>query len=491
MANDNGRVDKSVAVLGAGITGLTAAYFLQRQGRSPVVIERDVQVGGLAKTIEHKGFKFDLGGHRFLTSNADLEQFVKNLLNNRYLIVNRTSNIYLNRRYVKYPLQPFDAFRKVGYKQSLIFLYDYLVQKYKADNSTPRSLEEWVVQRFGKSLYEVFFKGYSEKVWGMDCTNIDADWIAQRIQNLSLAKAVKSAIIKRTKKQFATLTDKFLYPAEGIGSITDNLRNGINANNLQLEASVERISHDNNRITSIEYRHQGQRYRIAPEQVVSTIPLSVLAKCLDPAPPSHVLTAANSLRSRDLVLVTLMVNRDQVSKDSWVYFPDKNIPFGRIHEPRNWSEHMAPKGKTAVVTEHFCFRGDETWSLADEQLVQRTVDSMVKLGLMNKGDLLDGVVMRIANAYPLFETGYREQCETVCDYLSQFENLNLAGRTGAFRYYNMDQAMLSGVEAVEQLTGEKIALARSGLTKQNVKDHAKLFNGEENEMCPDYSGVAT
>ena len=486
MAKVNDGAEESVAVLGAGITGLTAAYFLQQQGLSPIVIERDKQVGGLAKTIDYKGFKFDLGGHRFLTSNAELEQFVKNLLNNRYLIVNRTSNIYLNNRYIKYPLEPLDAFRKVGIKQSLSFLQDYVLQKYKADDSVPRSLEDWVIQRFGKSLYEVFFKGYSEKVWGMDCTRIDSDWIAQRIQNLSLAKAIKSAIIKRTKKQYATLTDKFLYPAEGIGAITDNLCNRINASGMQLEASVERICHENNKITSIEYQYQGQRYKVAPEHIISTIPLSVLVKCLDPPPPAHILKAANSLRSRDLVLVTLMLNRDQVSKDSWVYFPEKSIPFGRIHEPRNWSHRLAPKGKTAVVTEHFCFRGDETWSSSDAQLVQRTVDSMTKLGFMNQGDLLEGVVMRIGNAYPLFEIGYLEHCETLCRYLANFKNLNLAGRTGAFRYYNMDQAMLSGVEAVEQLTGEKIVLSQHG-----VASHTKLMDGESNEMCPDYSGLAT
>jgi protoporphyrinogen oxidase len=489
MVNTTGR-DETAAVLGAGITGLTAAYFLQQYGYSPLVIERDNQVGGLAKTVNYNGFRFDLGGHRFLTSNADLERFVKNLLNHRYLVVNRTSNIYLNNRYIKYPLQPWNAFRHVGYRQSLTFLSDYILQKCKSNRDNVRSLEEWVVQRFGRSLYEVFFKGYSEKVWGLDCTQIDSDWIAQRIQNLNLAKAIKSAISKRTSKHYATLTDKFLYPTDGIGSITDNLRTRIDASNVKLEAEVQRISHNNHRITSIDYVQQGRRYRTAPEHIISTIPLSVMVKRLDPQPPTHIVGAANKLRSRDLVLVTLMVNRPQVSNDSWVYFPEKEVPFGRIHEPRNWSERMAPKGKTAVVTEHFCFRGDTTWSASNEQLVQRTVDSLCKLGFIQPDELIDAVVLRIANAYPLFEIGYREHCETVCGYLSQFENLNLAGRTGAFRYYNMDHAMLSGIEAVEQLAGEKIPLAQYGHANEEINSRPNAIHGESNEMCPDYSGVA-
>jgi protoporphyrinogen oxidase len=489
MVKTTGR-EETVAVLGAGITGLTAAYFLQQTGFSPLVLERDRQVGGLAKTVSHNGYKFDLGGHRFLTDNAELESFVKNLLNHRYLVVNRTSNIYLNQRYIKYPLQPWNAFRHVGYRQSLLFLYDYVMQKCKTSGTKARSLEEWVTQRFGKSLYEVFFKGYSEKVWGLDCRRIDSDWIAQRIQNLNLAKAIKSAVSKRTSKHYATLTDKFLYPTDGIGSITDNLRYRIDASNVRLEADIQRIAHVNGRITSLCYSQQGRSFHIKPDHFISTIPLSVMVARMDPPPPAHVIEAANNLRSRDLVLVTLMVNRPQVSNDSWVYFPEKDVPFGRIHEPRNWSERMAPRGKTAVVTEHFCFRGDATWSSSDKELVQRTADSFCKLGFMRPEDLIDGVVLRIANAYPLFEIGYREHCETICRYLSQFKNLQLAGRTGAFRYYNMDHAMLSGIAAVEQLLGEKIALAQYGHANEQADDDRHMINGESHEMCPDYTGVA-
>ncbi|WP_455222750.1 FAD-dependent oxidoreductase [Kaarinaea lacus] len=489
MVNISSRYNP-VAVLGAGITGLTAAYFLQQHGHSPLVIERDDQVGGLAKTVNHKGFKFDLGGHRFLTSNADLEQFVKNLLNQHYLIVNRTSNIYLNHRYIKYPLQPWNAFRQLGCRQSLSFLSDYLMQKCRANKHKVRSLEEWVIQRFGKSLYEVFFKGYSEKVWGLDCTQIDSDWIAQRIQNLNLAEAIKSAVSKRTSKHYATLTDKFLYPTDGIGSITDNLRNRIDASNVRLEAEIQRIAHHNHRVTSIEYLQQGTTFDIEPEHIISTIPLAVMVKLLDPQPPAQIVEAANNLRSRDLVLVTLMVNRPHVSNDSWVYFPEKGVPFGRIHEPRNWSERMAPKGKTAVVTEHFCFRGDATWAASDKQLIQRTAYSLCNLGFMEPDELIDAVVLRIANAYPLFEIGYHEHCEIVCRYLSQFENMSLAGRTGAFRYYNMDHAMLSGIAAVEHILGEKIPLAQYGHANEELSGRNTL-NGESHEMCPDYSSVAS
>jgi len=482
--------ENKIAVLGAGITGLTAAYLLQQMGKIPVVIERDSSSGGLAKTIDYNGFKFDLGGHRFLTNDYSLEIFVKNLLNRRYIIVPRSSTIYFNNQYIKYPLEPLDTFNKVGCLKSFQFMYDYILQKIQTRKNSghcqDKSLEDWVINRFGRSLYNAFFKEYSEKVWGLNCTKINSDWIAQRIQNLNLAKTIKSALIIKDRNKYATLTDKFIYPTYGIGSITDNLAQTIPRNNLLLETQILRIEHNNKKIKTIYIKRNNQPHRVNAQKFLSTIPLTSFVNLLEPRPPEDVIAAAKLLKSRDLILVTLMLSRQRVTRDSWIYFPEKHFPFGRIHEPKNWSASMAPINKTSVVTEHFCFQGDDTWQSTDTQLIEHSINSLCKLNMIDKKDVIDSLVVRVKNAYPLFEIGYRENSETISRYLNKFSNLILAGRTGEFRYYNMDQAMLSAVDAVE-----KISNSRVDLNPDYVTDIINTKGRKPDEMRTYHTGLVT
>jgi len=482
-------IDKNkdtIAVLGAGITGLTAACLLQQKGKSPLVIERDKSTGGLAKTIDFNGFKFDLGGHRFLTKNYKLESFVKTLLNRRFVVVPRSSTIYLNHNYIKYPLDPLDTFNKVGYLKSFQFIYDYFIQKFHSNHNQNYSLEDWVVNRFGTSLYKAFFKDYSEKVWGLGCAQIDSDWISQRIQNLNLGAAIMSAVLKSKRIKYATLTDKFLYPTDGIGSITENLKQTIPSDKFLLDTKIERIEHNDRKIKSINIHQNNKQHNLEVQRVLSTIPLNAIVRLLDPPPPDNVTKAARQLRSRDLILVTIALNRPLVTRNSWIYFPEKSIPFGRIHEPKNWSSTMSPRSKTSLVTEHFCFNDDNIWQSTDTQIIEQSIKCLCKLNIINKNDVIDALVVKVRNAYPLFEIGYRENSEIVSHYLSQFSNLTLAGRTGKFRYYNMDQAMLSAVEAVES-----ISQSRVNLNPDFETNIINVRNGEPDEMRAYHTSLVT
>ncbi len=437
-----------VLILGAGLAGLTAAQVLSGAGLSLTLLERDKSIGGLARTMEQRGFRFDLGGHRFITDDLGLEHFVRKLLGDDCLTVPRSSKIVLRKRYFDYPLKPVNAMSGFGPLTSSAIIFDYIGERLRASFSrqqTPVSLEDWVVQKFGRRMFDIYFRDYSEKVWGIDCKQIDMRWVEHRIQGLSLAGAVTKALLPWAGKQLPTLSREFLYPKLGIGQIADKLACDIcMTNQIHTGSYVVGIHHSQYRITSIDVEQHRQQQNRPAQQFISTIPLPALVRALRPLPPSEVLAAASRLRSRDLITVSIMLNREQITEHTWIYIPERHIPFGRIHEPTNWSRAMAPAGHSLLVTEYFCFQNDRTWAAADADLVQQTVTHLVKLGFIQPHEVIDSAVTRIANAYPLFEIGYHDDCQIIHDYLDRFTNLYLAGRGGMFRYYNMDHAMQAG-----------------------------------------------
>ena len=441
-------------IMGAGLAGLSAAHVLTRADSRTTVIEADDSVGGLARTIKHNGYLFDLGGHRFVTQDKNLEQFVQKLLGENYLVVPRSSKIFLRNRYFDYPLKPIKAFFGFGPIISIKILIDYVFERIRSYFVTrkPVSLEDWVVKNFGRTMFNIYFRDYSEKVWGIDCQQIDQRWVEQRIQGLSLGKAIAKAILPTTSKKYSTLADQFLYPRFGIGEITDNLATEIRKKAaIFTHSRVEKIHHSGSRIHSVDVLCNGQRETLSASHFISTIPLPVLIKSLKPEPPEPVMHAASQLRSRDLVTVTLMIDKPRITEHTWIYIPEKSIPFGRIHEPTNWSDSMAPEGKSLLVIEYFCFRGDKTWASSDEELVADTAKYLVDLEIINQQDIIDQVVLRIPSAYPLFNVGYAQHCKTINDYLSTFDNLYTAGRGGMFRYYNMDHAMQAGFDVAKSV----------------------------------------
>lgn len=441
-------------ILGGGPSGLAAGYVLSESGSNVLVIERQTRVGGLAKTIEHHGFRFDLGGHRFITGNKQLENMVREILGGELLEVERSSKILLDGKLYDYPITVRNALSRIGLRKSIRIVADYLSEQIrKCFTKTPIvSLEDWVVRHFGRSLFDLFFKEYSEKVWGVPCDRIAKEWVARRIKGLSLGVAIKTAFSRAGSQRLRTLANQFLYPPLGIGQICDGLKARIDKNGqVMTDTAVIGINHADSRVQSITVKDANGVQGYAGYEFISSIPLTLVVQLLNPQPPAEILQAAASLRFRDLIVVTVMINRERVTDQTWMYIPDSTVPFGRIHEPKNWSARMAPDGKTHLVVEYFCFKEDAIWTATDTALAQRTVRELSKLGIIEAEEVYDSVVLRIPKAYPLFEVDYIEKQKCIVEYLDRFSNLELVGRGGQFEYYNTDHAMESGIAAAEAI----------------------------------------
>ena len=441
-------------ILGGGPSGLAAGYALSEAGSNVLLIERQARVGGLAKTIEHHGFRFDLGGHRFITGNKQLENLVREILGGELLVVDRSSKILLDGKFYDYPITVRNALSWLGLRKSIRMVADYLSEQVrKRFIKTPIiSLEDWVVRHFGRSLFELFFKEYSEKVWGVPCDRIAREWVARRIKGLSLGVAIKTAFSRTGSQRVRTLSSQFLYPPLGIGQICDSLKARVDkVGQVMTDTAVIGINHADSRIQSIIVKDAGGVQGYAGYEFISSIPLTLVVQLLNPQPPAEILQAAASLRFRDLIVVAVMINRERVTDQTWIYVPDSTISFGRIHEPRNWSSRMAPDGKTHLVVEYFCFKEDDIWTATDTALAQRTVHELSELGILEPEEVYDSIVLRVPNAYPLFDVDYIEKQKCIVEYLDRFSNLELVGRGGQFEYYNTDYAMESGIAAAEAI----------------------------------------
>ncbi len=441
-------------IMGAGLAGLCVGCVLTRAGRNVTVVEGDSAVGGLSRTIEHKGFRFDLGGHRFLTKTKATEDFVRDLLRDECRVVPRTSQIHMRGRYFDYPLTPTNALLGMGLATTFRILLDYALQNVKNLVQRPAiiSLEDWVVNKFGRAMFDLYFKEYSEKVWGIDCREISMEWVSRRIEGLSLWNAIKNAFSKRSGSDINTLADSFLYPATGIGLIAERLQQEIEARSpIRTNTKVIRVDHDGFTVKSIMVQNGEDLYDLEGSEFISSIPLTALIRALHPAPPAEVQQAVAALRYRDLIVSTIMLDREQVTDLTWMYLPEKIIPFGRIHEPKNWSQDLAPQGKTHIVAEYFCFQQDAVWKASDEEITASTVEHLARMGFIRKHEVIGSCVVRVPRAYPLFHVGYEQHYATCMDYLKQFKNLQVIGRGGMFRYHNMDHAMESGIDAAKEL----------------------------------------
>jgi protoporphyrinogen oxidase len=340
----------------------------------------------------------------------------------------------------------------MGIPTTVKIVEDYIAEKVRGLRQSPPqlSLEDWVVVNFGRTMFDIYFREYSEKVWGIDCKRISADWVAQRISGLSLAGAIRNAFFKFSGRDIPSLVDSFVYPQLGIGRIAERLREEIEKDNaVYTGLPIVKVKHSRSIIDSIETGGGPGGNSASGNVFISSIPLTTLVRLLDPPAPTHVLNAASKLMFRDLVIVAVMVDRKRATDQTWIYIPEKKIPFGRIHEPTNWSGKMAPEGKTILVAEYFSFEGDRIWNASDGQLADITCQGLEQIGFIRRSEVLGSAVVRVKHAYPLFEVGYTEQCQVICGYLSAFRNLHLAGRSGMFRYYNMDIAIESGLRAAD------------------------------------------
>ncbi len=460
-----------VAVIGAGPAGLSAAFVLSEKHKNTLVFEMSGQVGGISRTIERDGFRFDLGGHRFFTKDEEVDEFFKQILGDEAIWVNRSSKIYYDGKYFDYPLKPTNALFGMGIGTTAKCIADYGYVKVRNLFGKPEivSLEDWVSNEFGRELFRLFFKNYTEKVWGIDCNRIEAEWAAQRIKGLSLRVAVKDALFPQKNGKVATLIDKFLYPRLGIGRISERLAEDIEklGNEVRMHSRVAAVNREGGHITSLDIESDAGPYTLAIEHLVSSMPLTELVMAMRPEAPAEVIEAAKSLRYRDLVTVNLMIDKPQVTDQTWIYIHDPSFKLGRIHEPRNWSPAMAPEGKSSIVAEYFCFEGDEIWDMDDQALIDLTVDDLGRrLGFLRKEEVLGGFVVRVPKAYPTYELGYEKPLNKIRDFIGGFDNLEIIGRYGTYKYNNMDHSMKTGILAARNILGESHDVWEVNLEKE-------------------------
>jgi protoporphyrinogen oxidase len=449
--------DTPIVIIGAGPAGLTAAYELAQAGRSVLVLEKLGEVGGLARTENYRGFSFDIGGHRFFTKEPAVNRLWRSILGADFLRRPRLSRIYYNRRFFYYPLRPLNALLQLGLWPSIAIVCSYLRWQLWP-HEREETFEEWVTNRFGRRLFEMFFKTYTEKVWGISCSDLRAEWAAQRIRGLSLKTAVLSMFLP-PRRTIKTLIDEFEYPRLGPGMMWRALRDEVErrGSSVQLGSEVIAIRRRGNVIESVTIAQNGSHETITGSAFISSMPLSALLKKLDPPPPAEVADAAQRLRFRGLVVVCLIVDKPELFPDNWIYIHDPTVKVGRIQNYKNWSPDMAPDpNKTSLGLEYFCTPGDDVWNLSDAALVELAKEEIVRIEIAKASEVVDGCVLRAPDAYPVYDADYRTALATVRAFVDGLENFHTIGRNGLHRYNNQDHAMLTGMLAARNLTlGEK------------------------------------
>jgi protoporphyrinogen oxidase len=462
MTRPDVRPDRPEAVIaGAGPAGLTAAYELTRHGRSCVVLEADPgMVGGISRTDVYKGYRFDIGGHRFFSKSDEVNAIWREVLGDQLVTRSRMSRIYYDGKFFDYPLRPVNALTGLGPVRAALILASYL--KARALPIRPeRSFEDWVVNRFGRRLFEIFFKTYTEKLWGMPTHEISADWAAQRIKGLSLVKAVTGALFggraSRKGEVIKTLIDRFEYPRLGPGQMWEMTRDRVveRGGAVVHDRRVARVEHDGAQVTAFvaadsagrEHTYQGRHY-------LSTLPVRSLVRALDPAPPPAVLDAANSLKYRDFLTVVLIVDRPETFPDNWVYVHEPKVKLGRVQNFKNWSPDLVPDPSTSSLgLEYFCFEGDGLWTMPDADLVALGRREIGAIGLVKADDVSDGCVVRMPKAYPVYDDAYQEHLAVIRRWLGCLKNLHLAGRNGMHKYNNQDHSMMTALLCARNILG--------------------------------------
>jgi len=477
-----------VVIVGAGPAGLTCGYELARNGHPVVLVEQDPRhVGGLARTIEYKGFRFDIGGHRFFSKNAEIEALWTELMGERMRVRRRLSRIYYRGRFFKYPLEPLEALRKLGPLEAVRCLLSYL-RAQRRRQAPIGSFEDWVVHAFGRRLYEIFFRSYTEKVWGVPCSEISAEWAAQRIKGLSFASLMRSFIPGRTRRSGAikTLVDRFRYPPLGPGEVWERVAGLIEKKRgvLRMDERLVRVAHSAGRVTSITTQSGEALHAYEGDHFISTMPLAQLISSLDPPAPEEVIASSRALRYRDFITVAVILERENVFPDNWIYIHDHRVHVARIQNYKNWSAEMVPDPRfTMLGLEYFCFEGDALWSAPDEQLVAMAKEELVTLGLAEASDVIDGVVVRQSKAYPMYDHSYQANVARIRSFLElAASNLQVAGRNGMHKYDNQDHAMLTGLMAARNVMGSSFDLWRVNSDAEYLEDDAASETADsENE----------
>jgi protoporphyrinogen oxidase len=503
-----------VAIIGAGPAGLTAAFLLSREGVNVTVLERDPRyVGGISRTVEYQGFRFDIGGHRFFSKSQEVEDLWTELLGDDLLHRPRSSRIYYGGKFYAYPLKAGEALKNLGLFESARCVASYAKARlFPVKN--PRTFEDWVSNKFGRRLFGIFFKTYTEKVWGMSCNEISADWAAQRIKGLSLSTAIRAALFPKKKgapanrsQTIKTLIDTFRYPRKGPGMMWEAA-----ADRTRKQGGTIRMGAH---VTAVEKLPAGGRWRVGFRQtsvadtgkaddagkaddttagvewleadhVISSAPMRELATSIKPALPAPVLEAAAKLRYRDFLTVALIVRPTNRFDDNWIYIHEPGVQVGRVQNFASWSPEMVPDADLACYgLEYFCFEGDGLWSSSDADLVKLASRELASLGLVAAGDVLDGHVVRQPKAYPVYDDEYAQHVETIRSELdAHYPGLHLVGRNGMHKYNNQDHAMMTAM-----LTARNILAGEQLFDVWNVNQDAEYHEaGDRGGQVTDTSG---
>ncbi len=457
-----------VFVIGAGPAGLTTAYCLTKEAPSVLVIEKDpVYVGGISRTVRYKDFMFDIGGHRFFSKAKEVVDLWQEILPDDFIARPRLSRIYYGGKYYSYPLSAFEALRNLGLFTSALCMLSYAYAK-ATPIASPKSFHDWVRNQFGERLFQIFFKTYTEKVWGMSCDEISADWAAQRIKGLNLRVAVMNALkrsLGRNKPAAGgnvvkTLIETFQYPRRGPGMMWEAAARKIRdrGGRILMGRELEALAYDDGKKLwqIVATTADGERETYTARHVVSSAPVRELVQKITPKPIS--LLHARALRYRDFLTVALMVDKPDLFPDNWIYIHDPSVKVGRVQNFRSWSPEMVPSGMTCLGLEYFCFEGDGLWRAPGDELIALAKREIAKIGLVAEADVVDGCVVRQAKAYPVYDEDYRDHVAMIrLDLEQSYPSLHLVGRNGMHKYNNQDHAMMTAMLTARNiLAGERV-----------------------------------
>ncbi len=445
-----------VVVIGGGPAGLTAAYLLAKDGVKVTVLEADEQVGGISRTARYKGYRFDIGGHRFFTKVTPVEELWKEILGPEFISVPRLSRIHYGGKYFDYPLKAWNALSGLGFWNSFLCVVSYLKWHYKP-YPVEENFEQWVTNRFGKRLFEIFFKTYTEKVWGIPTTEIRAEWAAQRIQGLSLAKAIlNAASLQKRSDSIKTLINEFQYPRFGPGQMWETAAQRIEemGGDVLMKHDVVNLEVKDGRVVAIRARSPEGERRIEGEHFINTMAVRNLVRSFDPMPPAPIVAAGDGLNYRDFLTVALMIDQEKLFPDNWIYIHTPGVTVGRIQNFNNWSQAMVPRPNTTCLgLEYFCFEGDGLWTSDDNELIELAKKEIAQLGLADPNKVIDGTVVRQQKAYPVYDSEYAAHLKVVRSYIDAIPNLHTVGRNGMHKYNNADHSMLTAMMAVANMRG--------------------------------------
>lgn len=472
--------------MGAGLAGLAAGFELSKAGFLVVVVEKWKNVGGLAQTIKVNDFHFDTGPHRWYTKSNMVNKWMLDLLDNEVIKVSRLTRIYFDKKFFYYPIKLMNALTGIGLLKAFQAISDYLLARMKARLFNPKllTMEDGYINQFGKTLYEIFFKRYSEKLWGVDCREISIDWVGQRTRGLNILTIIKDTFFK--SKDVVSLVDEFTYPDKGIGRLADKLKEEIIKNKGEIFTNTEVISINGqkNKVISISVKNKYNVSEIKGDYFISSIPINELVNRIKPKVDQKILKLSNKLKYRDELQVALFVKKTHITPDTWIYVHPKELPFMRIMEMDNWSDKLSPKGTTTLVFEVACNENDRMWAKDDKEVIDIVSKSYIdEFKLIDKKNIIGGYVHRVPKEYPVYHVGYKEEVDIIKKYLNKYTNLQLAGRNGTFRYNNMDHSVEMGLYAAWNIIkGKNLHDIESINIEREYLEEKKIENSEDTSL---------